>query len=247
MQPWYEDERLWVMLEPQLFDDKRKKEAAEEAQNVVKLLGLRQGAEILDLCCGPGRHSIELAKLGFRVTGVDRTEHYLDVARAHAATQGAAVEFVLQDMRTFRRPAAFDAAINLFTSFGYFEDPEDDRQVLRNLRESLRPGARLVMDMIGKETIARIFTEKDWVEYPDGTFFLAERHVMPEWTMMRNRWITIRGAEKAEFDFTHRIFSAAELKDLLEDMGFIVEGLYGGLDARPYDRDAPRLVAVARA
>ncbi len=247
MEPWYENEQFWIVLERLLFDDKRKKEAVEDAGNVMRLLGLKQGAEILDLCCGPGRHSIELAKLGFRVTGVDRTAHYLDVAKAHAATQGVAVEFILQDMRTFRRHAAFDAAINLFTSFGYFEDPEDDRQVLRNLRESLRPGARLVMDMIGKETIARIFTQKDWVEYPDGTLFLADRHVLPEWTMMRNRWITIRGGERVEFDFTHRIFSAAELKALMEAEGFIVEGLYGGLDARPYDREAPRLVAVARA
>lgn len=247
MLPWYDDDRFWAMLENQLFDEERKKAAISEAEQVVKLLRLDPGAEILDLCCGLGRHSIELAMRGFRVTGVDRTVRYLDKARAHAAGQGVAVGFVQHDMRTFRRPAAFDGAINLFTSFGYFEDPEDDRVVLRNLRESLRPGARLVMEMVGKENIAGIYTPKDWVEHPDGSFFLAERHVMPGWTMMRNRWITLRGGEKTEFNFTHRIFSAAELEALLKQEGFTVEAVFGGLDGCPYDLEAKRLVIVARA
>ncbi len=247
MRPWHEDDRFWAVLESQLFDEEKKKAAIEEAGRVVRLLGLEPGAEILDLCCGPGRHSVELAKHGFRVTGVDRTSRYLEKARAYAAEQGVAVEFVQGDMRTFRRPAAFDGAVNLYTSFGYFEDPEEDRRVLRNLRESLRPGARLVMDMAGKEILARIYTPKDWLEYPDGSLLLFEREVMPGWSLLRNRWISLRGGERTEFHFTHRVYSAAELEGLLKGEGFTVEGVYGGLDGRPYDREALRLVAVARA
>jgi len=247
MLPWYEDDRLWAGLEAHLFDEERKKAAIEEVDQVLKLLRLGKGSEVLDLCCGPGRHSLELARRGFKVTGVDRTERYLEKARLEAASQGLTVKFVRDDMRTFRRCAAFDGAINLFTSFGYFEDPEDDRLVLRNLLESLRPGARLVLDMVGKENIGRTFTPKDWVEYPDGSFFLAERRVLPGWTMIRNRWIILRGGEKAEFDFSHRIFSAAELEALLKQEGFTVEGIFGGLDGSPYDLAAKRLVVVARA
>jgi len=246
VQPWYEDDRFWAVLESQLFDEDKRKAAIEETGHVVRLLGLEPGAEILDLCCGPGRHSVELARRGFRVTGVDRTLRYLDRARAYAAEQGVAVEFVQDDMRTFRRPAAFDGAVNLYTSFGYFEDPEEDRRVLRNLRESLRPGARLVMDMAGKEILARIYTPKDWIEYPDGSLLLFEREVMPGWTLLRNRWISLRDGERAEFHFTHRVYSAAELEGLLKAEGFTVEAVYGGLDGRPYDREAQRLVAVAR-
>jgi SAM-dependent methyltransferase len=246
MLPWYEDNRFWAMLENQLFDEERKKAAIEEVEHVLKLLQLESGSEILDLCCGPGRHSVELARRGFKVTGVDRTARYLEKAQLYAADQGVAVEFVQDDMRRFRRSAAFDGAINLFTSFGYFEDPEDDRMVLRNIRESLRPGARLVMEMTGKENVARIYTPKDWVENSDGSFFLAERHVMPGWTMMRNRWLMLRGGERAEFEFTHRIFSAAELEALLKQEGFAIEGIFGGLDASAYDIEAKRLVVVAR-
>lgn len=247
MLPWYEDDRLWAALEPHLFDEERKNAAIEEVDHVLKLLRLEAGSEVLDLCCGPGRHSLELARRGFKVTGVDRTARYLEKARMDAASQGLTVEFVRDDMRTFRRCGVFDGAINLFTSFGYFEDPEDDRVVLRNLRESLRPGARLVLEMVGKENIGRTYTPKDWVENTDGSFFLAERRVLPGWMMMRNRWIILRGGERAEFDFSHRIFSAVELEALLKQEGFAVEGVFGGLDASPYDLEAKRLVVVARA
>ena len=248
MPSWHEDDRFWAILEPQLFSDARKKEAVEEAAQATKLLGVAPGAQILDHCCGVGRHSVELAKLGFRVTGVDRTSRYLELARAHAAEQGVAVEFVLEDMRTFNRPQAFDGAINLFTSFGYFEDPEDDLRVLNHLRVSLRPGARLVMEMAGKEVLARIYTPKDWMEYPDGTVFLAERDVLPGWSMARNRWITIRpDGERIEFNFAHRIYSGAELESLVTRAGLKPLSSCGGLDGRPYDRDATRLVMVAQA
>jgi SAM-dependent methyltransferase len=246
MTPWYEDDRFWAMLEPQLVSDEKIRTAGDDAANAALLMKLRPGAHVLDLGCGPGRHSLELAKSGFRVTGVDRTTRYLDVARANAAAHRVEVEYVQEDMRAFRRQDAFDGAINLFTSFGYFEDPEDDRRVLRNLRTSLRPGAGLVLEMIGKETIARIYTRKDWLEYPDGSLFLAEREVVPGWDLMRNRWIYVRDGRRVEFDFTHRIFSAGELKQLLEGQGFRVEGIYGALDGRPYDRESMRLVVLAR-
>ena len=80
MQPWYEDDHFWAMLENQLLDEEKKKAAIEEAEQAVKLLDLEPGAEILDLCCGLGRHSVELARRGFRVTGVDRTVGYLEKA-----------------------------------------------------------------------------------------------------------------------------------------------------------------------
>jgi SAM-dependent methyltransferase len=247
MQPWHEDDRFWAVLETFLFDEEKKRAAVEDAGHAVRLLGVDPGAEILDLGCGPGRHSVELAKRGFRVTGVDRTARYLDKARTYASDQGVKVEFVLDDMRTFRRPAAFDGAVNLYTSFGYFDDQEEDRRVLRNLRESLRPGARLMMEMAGKEILARIYTPKDWIELPDGSLLLFEREVEPGWTIVKNRWISIRNGERTEFHFTHRVYSAAELSALLTEAGFAVEAIYGGLDGSPYDRQAQRLVAVARA
>ena len=245
---WHDDDRFWAVVEPNLFSDARKHEAVEEAAQVVKLLGVEPGAHILDHCCGVGRHSVQLAKLGFSVTGVDRTARYLELARAYAAEQGVAPEFLLGDMRSFRRPQAFDGAVNLFTSFGYFEDSQDDLRVLCHLRDSLRPGARLVMQMAGKEVLARIFAPKDWTEHPDGTLFLAEREALAGWSMIRNRWLTVRpDGERIEFNFAHRIYSGAELDALIVKAGLKPLGTYGALDGRPYDQNATALVIVAQA
>lgn len=243
---WFEDDRFWAGIEGLIFDKQRKEEAGADAENVVRLLALEPGAAVLDLCCGPGRHSVALAKLGFRVTGVDRTAQYLAKAKTFAAEQGVEVEWIHADMREFQRKAAFDGAVNLYTSFGYFEDPAEDLKVLANLRASLRPGARLVMDMAGKEIIARIFTPRDWQESDEGALVLMDRSMTPGWKRMKMRWISIRGSERSEFCFDHRMFSAAELERLLLDAGFRDVDIHGALDGRPYDQSAQRLVAVAR-
>jgi len=161
MHPWHEDDEFWAALEAQLFDEARLQVAAAEVTHATGLLGLGAGARVLDLCCGLGRHSLELARWGCEVTGVDRTALYLGRARELAAAENLPIEFIQADMRAFRREGAFDGAISLFTSFGYFENPDEDLQVLRNLHASLRPGGRLAMQMAGKEVLARCFVPKD--------------------------------------------------------------------------------------
>jgi len=242
---WHEDDDFWAGIEPQLFDEARVKAAVADVDNVVNLLGLGPGARVLDLGCGPGRHSLELARRGYAVTGVDRTGAYLKHARERAGTEDLQIEFIQEDMRRFCRGEAYDGAINLFTSFGYFDDPEEDLQVLRNLNASIKPGRRLVMQAAGKEILARIFTTKDWLEYPDGSFFLAEREVEPGWGAIRNKWIVLRDGEKKVFEFSLRVYSATELGAIIREAGFSSVELYGDLAGHPYDREAKFLVAVA--
>ena len=243
--PFHEDESFWETFAPMMFREARWAAATEEADNVVELLGVNPGARILDLCCGPGRHSVELARRGFSVTGVDRTTAYLEEARKRAEAEGLAIEFVEDDMRSFCRPDSFDGAINLFTSFGYFEDATEDRQVLVNLYQSLKEGAALVMDMVGKEVLARIFRARTWSE-ENGAILLEERKVCKDWTWMENRWIILEGTSRKEVAVSHRIYSAAELSALLKECGFAAVDIYGDLDGAPYDQNAKRLVAVAR-
>jgi SAM-dependent methyltransferase len=245
MKPWHEDDRFWQMRGRFHFGPKVWERAPEEVEQALALLDVAPGAAVLDLCCGIGRHSIELARRGFRVTGVDRTRVYLDEARERAAAEGLDIEFVEEDARVFRREAAFDAAINMFTSFGYFEDQADDRRVLQNVRSSLRQGAPLLMDTLGKERLARIFTPRSWEE-ADGVLMLAERTMEDDWTMARNREIYIDGTDRWEITWRHRIYSAAELKALLMGEGFGEVRVFGDLAGAPYDQNAMRLVALAR-
>ena len=178
MTDWYDDDSFWETFQNYMFDPRRLALTVAEVDQMIALFGLKSGAAVLDLCCGIGRHSIEFARRGFKVTGVDRTTPYLDQARASASKENLKIEFVLSDMREFSRPAAFDAALNFFTAFGYFENAADDAKVARNLLESLKPGGRLIVDMNGKEIMARKFRERDWGTREDGAIVLEERRVL---------------------------------------------------------------------
>ena len=127
---WHEDDEFWEKTASKIFGKEEWEKAAVEVENIVSLLELAPKAHVLDLCCGPGRHSLELARLGFHVTGVDRTVKYLEVAKKKAREESLVVEFLQGDMRTFLREEAFDAVLSLYTSFSYFEDPEEDKKVL---------------------------------------------------------------------------------------------------------------------
>ena len=244
VKPWYEDDLFWETVAPVLFSERRWSDAPTEVEDVVSLLGISPGAKVLDLCCGVGRHSLELARRGFHVTGVDKTAAYLETARRQAKAEGLGIEFVQDDMRTFCRPDAFDAVVNLFTSFGYFEDLEDDRQVVMNLYRSLRGGGAFLLDLMGKEVLARVFQERHWHE-EEGLIVLQEVAVSENWGWVENRWIIVQDGEKREFKISHRLYSAAELSALLRECGFDRVDVYGDVKGAPYDHMAKRLVAVA--
>jgi SAM-dependent methyltransferase len=243
--PWFEDDAFWAMFKPSLFGEERWLLAARDAEPLVQLLRLKPGARVLDLCCGPGRFSIELARRGFKVTGVDRTALYLAEARRRAKQERLDVEFVHSDMRRFVRPRAFEDCINMFTSFGYFEDPADDLKVCRHMLQSLKPGGRFLVQAAGKEWLARHFQPNDWREEA-GTFVLEERKVAPGWTGLESRWVLIRKGKVSEFRFFLRVYSGVELADLMRRAGFTKVDVYGGLSGEPYDHSTRWLVAVGR-
>jgi SAM-dependent methyltransferase len=242
---WFENDAFWAAFKPSLFGEQRWQMAARDAEPLAKLLRLEPGACVLDLCCGPGRFSIELARRGYRATGVDRTVLYLNEARQRARQQKLDVEFVRSDMRRFVRPRAFDACINMFTSFGYFKNQADDFRVCRNVHRSLRSGGRFLIQAAGKEWLARHFQPSDWHEEA-GTFMLEERKVAPGWTGLENRWVLIQKGEVREFRFFLRVYSGVELRDLLKRAGFAKVDICGGLGGEPYDHTTRWLVAVGR-
>lgn len=243
IRPWHEDDTFWETWGPLIFSARHMENAAAEVDKVIHLLKVPPGAHVLDLCCGIGRHSLELARRGFRVTGVDRTSTYLNQAKKQANKEGLNVEFVQDDMRTFSKPKAFDVVISMFTSFGYFEDIEDDRKVVMNVCSSLKSGGMFIIDTHGKETLARIFQERNWEE-KDGVILLQERKVTQNWSWMWNRWIMLKGNERIESEISHRLYAGAEMVTLLTGCGFSQVDLYGNLDGSPYDHKAQRLIAV---
>jgi SAM-dependent methyltransferase len=241
--PWYEQDGFWDAFGPVIFDQERRGLASGEIQGLVGLLGLEPGQPVCDLCCGVGRHSVELARRGLDVTAVDRTRQYLDEAQSTARDEGLEIEFVEADMRDFCRPEAFDAVVNLFTSFGYFAAQRDDRRVAENMYRSLKAGGVLVIDTMSKEIIARVFSAREWRRV-DGGILLEERKIVDGWSWIENCWTLIKNDQQHECTFSHRLYSAAELRGLLGEVGFACTEVYGGVDGAAYDEKAERMVVV---
>jgi SAM-dependent methyltransferase len=245
MTEWFEQDSFWETFGEFMFDTQRVGMARGEVDRMIDLMHLAPGAEVLDLCCGIGRHSLEFARRGYVVTGVDRTASYLQRARESAGKEGIAVEFVESDMRNFSRPKTFDGAVNFFSAFGYFDDPADDRTTAANVHASLRVGGRFILDMNGKENLARKFRERDWHRRDDGSILLEERRLLDGWSRIETHWILLDRNTRRESSFVLRLYSGSELTSLLRSVGFQSVELYGTLAGKPYDHAAERLIAVA--
>jgi SAM-dependent methyltransferase len=242
---WFDEDAFWRELYPFMFPARRFADTPAEIQKVLSLT-TPAGKTALDLCCGPGRCAIALAQQGFAVTGVDRTGYLLDKARAKARTAKVKVEWVQRDMRDFVRPDCFDLALSMFTSFGYFDDKTQDVGVLRNIFASLRPAGVFLMDVMGKERLAKILQPTTSEVLPDGTMLVQRHEIFDDWTRIRNEWILLRKGRARSFRFHHTLYSGQEMRGRLEQVGFADVRLYGSLDGDEYGPGAKRLIAVAR-
>jgi SAM-dependent methyltransferase len=243
---WFEDEVFWERFAPIMFDPARWAEVPAVADGIERLAGVSpRGGRVLDLCCGTGRVAVELAARGYATTGVDITAAYLRAARESCDDEGVRVELVREDARRFVRPRFFDLAVNLYFSFGYFNDPADDSLLARNVRASLVDGGAFVIETVGKEIAMRDFIEGEWFDR-EGYTVLTEYAPVDSWAGLRNRWILIDGAERIERSFVQRLYSATELRRLLLDAGFSSVEIYGDWDGSPYDQKARVLITVAR-
>lgn len=241
---WFSEEEFWRVSFPFMFGSGRLDVAGAEAEQMIALSGCESG-DLLDMCCGPGRHSTAFAERGFRVTGVDATPFLLEKARERAEREGADIEWVESDMREFVRPESYDLALSLFTSFGFFEDDADNRRVLEHICQSLRPGGSLVLDVLGKEVLARKFVAVDAQETEAGEMVVQRRHIFDDWSRIGTDWIFIGGNRVRRFHLRLWLYSGRELRDMLFAAGFDAVELYGNLLGGPYGPRADRLVAVA--
>jgi SAM-dependent methyltransferase len=177
---------------------------------------------------------------------VDRSPFLLDRAREHATSSCAVLEWVQEDMRSFVRSGSFDLACSLFTSFGYFEDEQDDLRVLRNIHLSLKENGVLVIDVLGKERLARVWKDTMCTELADGSLIYQRPKIRDDWARIRSEWTLVKDGRAQSFTFEHTVYSGRELKDRLLSCGFRQVQLFGDLQGSPYDLEATRLVAVAR-
>ncbi len=240
---WHGDETFWIDSYPFLFPVESFLEQERVVPQLLALAGAGGGA-VLDLCCGPGRHTVPLARRGFAVTAVDRSPFLLERARERVLREGLEVELVLADMRRFVRPATYDLALNLTVSFGYFEDPAENLAVLANVHESLRPGGAFVLEVSGKEVVARGFQETGSWRQREG-LVVQRRRILEEWNRMEAEFVFVADGAARCLTTRHWLYSGLELRTLLASAGFSGVELYGSFAGAAYGPAAESLIAVA--
>ncbi len=242
MAAWFEDDDFWRDNYEVMFSEAAFIRAADDVDRVLALTDV-DPRRVLDLCCGPGRHTIPLAQRGFDVTAVDLSTFLLDQARRRADAAQVNAEFVHADMRLFVRPNTFEVALNLYTSFGYFAERADDIRVLENMFASLRPGGVAVIDTIGKELQGK---RGDRVtDLADGSTCIQRIDIVDDWNAVDAEWTLVRGDAARRYHFKHRLYSGFELRTAMESAGFAVS-LYGDFAGSPYGAQSLRLIAVGR-
>jgi 2-polyprenyl-3-methyl-5-hydroxy-6-metoxy-1,4-benzoquinol methylase len=219
----------------------------------ASVMGLKKDVEILDVACGSGDQSVELAKRGFKVTAFDISDALIKVAKESARNNSVTVDFSVGDMRTMSFTQQFNAAVMLSHSFGFFNH-EENLRVLRDTFVSLKKGGRLLLDLMNPYNLPRF--HKTWTEL-EGGFLLNEPHVLDAPAgVLRGRpamFIDIKNDrivlmnEDAISNNDIRMYTALEIQTMLKEVGFKKVEFYGQntLPKIPYSSTSERMVVVA--
>lgn len=237
---WYED---WFDSEyyHKLYKNRDAREAQFFLDNLLTLLQLPASAQLLDLACGKGRHSIYLSKKNFSVTGIDLSENSI-----HEACKSATEKlfFYRHDMRLPFRINFYDAVFNLFTSFGYFENEKDNDKVLRSTALALKKNGIFVLDFINAEKAIREI-KKSEIKISDGVRFEIKRSFENGFIVKK---IIFSDAYKTyHFMEKVRAFHLSDFEKLFQKNGLKIEHVYGDYSLRPFDeKNSDRLIIIAK-
>jgi len=237
---WFEsffDTDEWVQLAVARDPERTGQEVAFVASQ------LEAGATVLDVACGTGRIAIPLAARGFDVHGLDISERVLEVARR------AAPELDLRqgDMRELPwEEGSFDAVLNLWSAFGYFETQADDERVLAEIARVLRPGGVLVLDTINQVALVRGLQHQAWDELEDGTLWLERRTYDLTTGRSQAFWSFLKDGRRRDLAFDHRVYTLAEYRELLRRAGFAEIRFLAGSEEQEASNDSFRVQIVAR-
>jgi SAM-dependent methyltransferase len=217
-----------------------------EVESIIKMMALKPKARILDLCCGYGRHSIELAQRGFDVTGYDLSDFFLEKAQKDSGNLGLKLEFVKGDMRKLPFDSRFDAVVNLFTSFGFFDQEKDDLKVLKGVCRALKSKGLFLLDLKNREHLIRNFQRRRW--HPEKDFVMLEDNFFDLFTCRweSTRTLIFENGKKREYSFSLRLYTFTEILDLLKRAGFMLEAIYGNFAFGEYSLDSPRMILISR-
>lgn len=224
-----------------LYQHRNDAEAQFFIQNIVNLLTIDNKQHVLDLCCGKGRHSIFLNSLGITTTGVDLSENSIQQAKQ---AENDSLKFHVHDMRNPLVENNFDVILNLFTSFGYFDEQSENEKVIRSIHGGLKTGGYVLIDFLNAaKTVAHL------LPYEQKTLSEIDFHISKKQDG-KHIYKTIEfEADGEKHTYTERVqlLKKEDFERMLKDANFAVEAVYGDFSLSPFDEQhSDRLIILAK-
>lgn len=224
-----------------LYKDRDDKEAELFIDKLCKHLGLNSETYALDLACGKGRHSITLHKHGYKVLGADLSAHSISEASKYAEN---GLDFIVHDMREIIVGEKFDAIFNIFTSFGYFDNKEDNIRVIRAAHEMLNNKGIFVIDFMNAQRVIENLVEKEIKEI-DGIQFNISRQYDGSHIFKHIRF----SDNGHEYHFTERVqaLKQEDFDEMLSANGFEILRIFGDFGLNDFNENtSDRLILIAQ-
>jgi len=238
---WFGKEYLLV------YPHRNEAEAQRQIDFLQKYIKIPKDAKILDLCCGNGRHAVELKKLGYDVVGLDLSEDLLEVARSKASEDNLEdLRFVQCDMREIPYEDHFDLVVQFFTSFGYFESDAENQRVLSAISKALKPGGKFLIDYMNPDCVVKNLVARDEKQIAEGVSIVQERWIENSTHRVNKRITLIKNGEKSVFNESVRMYNLQEIKNMLTYEGLRLMEVYGDFDGSEYVLDSPRMILVGK-
>ena len=218
---------------------------AREIDFIEELLNAASGARILDVGCGFGRHSIELARRGYEVSGIDTSTALIAEARKRAVDAGVSVDFHLEWGERFFTDQPYDAAICLFTSLGQITEQGENSGLVDTVFAALKPGAHFVVEVPQRETAVRQLKTQEKLGGGSRVAFV-QRAYDANTQVMSEEFRIVREHEQRTYLLKYRLFDHPELEALLAKAGFINISAYGDYQGTALSSEDPSMVLVAQ-
>jgi len=219
-----------------------------DIDGVEKLLNLKGGEKILDVPCGYGRHSLELARRGFKVYGSDINTVHLNNAVKQAEDQRLKINFTKENMLDLNYKEKFDAVINMCYSFGFFENDIDNKKTLENFYKALKPNGKFLMETDVNLPYVRAgnFKEEETRTLLSGNKLHITEKYNPATKRMEGTWTIAKpDGTTTTKEYSVRVFEKDEFIEWCLETGFINCRAFSDWEGNSYDEKAQEIIFVA--